>query len=1589
MQNYPTGPRGPAHTHVSASENIKLQMMMAALEDKLKDEFLLKNQLKTINSQSLLGKGNIDITCIKEIKQTASDGLVDAYTIYFNNGTESTFTVTNGAQGERGEQGETGAQGEKGEAGKSAYEIWLSLGNDGTEAEFLNWLKGSKGDKGDTGEAGSDGVGIVKAEIDTDGNLVLTYTNNDIKIIGKVVGNDGADGLKGDDGVNGKSAYELAVENGYEGTEQVWLNSLKGEQGIQGPAGKDGTGINLKATKEDCLLAGDAYIDKDSGHIYILTDVETSKFDDGGEVRGPKGEDGLNGADGREVEFNVTNDFIQWRYTTDTVWTDLIALETLKGADGKDGIDGKNGKDGIDGINGIDGRELKLQVSNTAIQWRYDDQTSEWTDLISLDQLKGIDGQNGVDGRPVELRINSGFIQWRISGESVWENLISTDDLKLTYDKLTETQKAELKGEQGPRGYGIKGVTPAPALSDSTQTTYFLHFDDPEEAPQTFTVYNGLQGPQGPGIDRIEKVTLDDENLTYNTYRIVLENGKTFEYTLNHGKQGPQGLPGEPGAAFTYEMLTDAQKAELKGDDGYTPVKGVDYFDGQNGKDGADGKTPLLRIIDELWEVSYDNGLTFTSTGIKAVGPAGIDGADGRGISNAIIDTDSKLILSYTDGATQDLGVVKGVGIEDITSEICDEDGNCLLTIVLTNGNKETFVVHRGPKGENGKDGLTTAIAINGTTYEHVNGVIALPTFITEDALLDFATENYVDQKVADLVDSAPETLDTLNELAVAINDNKEIVDALDKAITNKADKEHTHEEYLTEHQSLDDYYTKTEVDAKLPSLEGYAKTEDIPTDYLKESDLKGYSKFSGSYNDLTDKPDIPSIDGLASEEWVQKELAKIDPTIPSEYITETELEEKGYITAAALVGYAKTEDIPTDYLVANDIKDKADKSDLTTLATKQELQDAITDLASEGYVDNKVAEIEIPDVTSFITIDDVDNRLGEFDNHLGSTYTTKAELTTHTANIKNPHGVTAEQVGAYSKEETYTKEETREYVNANVADAVSGLASTEYVDNAVANIQPPTVDLSEYAKKSEIPSLEGLATETWVEEQNYLTEHQSLANYYTKEEAHTKFLSKDEAGAVSQIQIGNATIAPNGAGIIDISTELTYVIQNEIGVYDGQISATLTNYATKKYVDDAIDNALTPDQLPDVLPDVLPEILPSVMPDTSELYKVDFNNPNYAEAKAAYENGKLLVLINAAPDTNSYAMMNYVSDKYITFTKFLMSRSETYGAFNTYYLNSDNSWEVAKEVRLNKVEITSDGDLQVGKETYKASKNSTLKDLQIGETFITDVAVGKLEAGTEIKSEMTFGELLKAVFGVRCNHDWQEATCTEPKTCKLCGATEGEALGHIEATREENRIEATLEQDGSYDLVTYCTRCGIELNRETIVIPKVESEHPDEPTGITYLSGTFGNPDIDQDVQDWPAPFVPVDEYWNEAQKEEISMHYVNNMLETTVDSLEDLKQSSTGRYAFSITTPFISEPDFIRETDGFISVDPYFTRPAVILPEGYTVTAWNTDSDNNSLSDCVVYSYNLVDGRTVYYSDYQQLTGTTVTHYLTIVKN
>ena len=84
--------------------------------------------------------------------------------------------------------------------------------------EQLQALKGVKGDKGDPGTNGTngkDGLSIKSTQINDSGHLILTFSDESTKDVGKVTGE------------NGESAYQIAVRLGFHGTEQEWIESLK------------------------------------------------------------------------------------------------------------------------------------------------------------------------------------------------------------------------------------------------------------------------------------------------------------------------------------------------------------------------------------------------------------------------------------------------------------------------------------------------------------------------------------------------------------------------------------------------------------------------------------------------------------------------------------------------------------------------------------------------------------------------------------------------------------------------------------------------------------------------------------------------------------------------------------------------------------------------------------------------------------------------------------------------------------------------------------------------------------------------------------------------------------------------------------------------------------------------------------------------------------------------------------------------------------------------------------------------------------------------------------------------------------------
>ena len=76
--------------------------------------------------------------------------------------------------------------------------------------------------------------------------------------------------LKGENGIDGKSAYQLAVEKGFAGTEAEWIASLKGETGPIGPQGE----IGPQGLKGETGATGPQGIQGPKGDNYQITEAD-------------------------------------------------------------------------------------------------------------------------------------------------------------------------------------------------------------------------------------------------------------------------------------------------------------------------------------------------------------------------------------------------------------------------------------------------------------------------------------------------------------------------------------------------------------------------------------------------------------------------------------------------------------------------------------------------------------------------------------------------------------------------------------------------------------------------------------------------------------------------------------------------------------------------------------------------------------------------------------------------------------------------------------------------------------------------------------------------------------------------------------------------------------------------------------------------------------------------------------------------------------------------------------------------------------------------------------------------------------------
>ena len=108
--------------------------------------------------------------------------------------------------------------------------------------------------------------------------------------------------------------------------------------------------------------------------------------------------------------------------------------------------------------------------------------------------------------------------------------------------------------------------------------------------------------------------------------------------------------------------------------------------------------------------------------------------------------------------------------------------------------------------------------------------------------------------------------------------------------------------------------------------------------------------------------------------------------------------------------------------------------------------------------------------------------------------------------------------------------------------------------------------------------------------------------------------------------------------------------------------------------------------------------------------------------------------------------------------------------------------------------------------------------------TEATEATTEATEAVTDPTKETEPTVTPSAPAPTTCSHNWAKATCTAPKTCSKCGATEGSAAGHswknatCTAPKTCSKCGAT---EGSATEHTFsdgvCTACGAEAPKSAI----------------------------------------------------------------------------------------------------------------------------------------------------------------------------
>ena len=272
-------------------------------------------------------------------------------------------------------------------------------------------------------------------------------------------------------------------------------------------------------------------------------------------------------------------------------------------------------------------------------------------------------------------------------------------------DALPDANSVIAAADQLPEGTTFEWTTPADTNTVGDNQPGEITVTYPDTSTDTVEVVVNVK----PQARFIVKAEIENGDLV-----VTYDNGETENLGKVTGEQGPKGEKGDKG---------ETGAAGQDGKDGKDGTNGLDGTDGEQGPkgdtgaDGKDGRSVTGFEINDDNEliVSYSDGTSQNLGSIQgpkgdkgdkgdtgaagkdgADGQDGVDGKNGRGIANLEVNGDGELIATYTDGETQNLGRVVGADGQDGTNGVDGKDGQ---------DGKDGRDGEKGDKGDTGSTG--------------------------------------------------------------------------------------------------------------------------------------------------------------------------------------------------------------------------------------------------------------------------------------------------------------------------------------------------------------------------------------------------------------------------------------------------------------------------------------------------------------------------------------------------------------------------------------------------------------------------------------------------------------------------------------------------------------------------------------------------------------------------------------------------------------------------------------------------------------------------------------------------------------------